>query len=128
MGGFSPRSCQQRPVGILPTDWSLEVVELCQKYQQTVVAIDLAGDETIKGSSLFPGHVKAYEVGPVWRRRQEGLPLRVPLPQERLSTLEGEPWGEGGRLHSQVHLSWVLAVLKIGDLVYTGDPTWCWEF
>ncbi|XP_048956442.1 adenosine deaminase isoform X5 [Canis lupus baileyi] len=42
-------------------NWSLEVVELCQKYQQTVVAIDLAGDETIKGSSLFPGHVKAYE-------------------------------------------------------------------
>lgn len=56
------------PVGILPTDWSLEVVELCKKYQhQTVVAIDLAGDETIQGSSLFPGHVKAYEVGPAGR-------------------------------------------------------------
>ncbi|KAK2504031.1 hypothetical protein MC885_020813 [Smutsia gigantea] len=46
-------------------NWSLEMVELCKKYrQQTVVAIDLAGDETIQGSSLFPGHVKAYEVGP----------------------------------------------------------------
>uniref|UniRef100_A0A8C8WLA1 Adenosine deaminase n=1 Tax=Panthera leo TaxID=9689 RepID=A0A8C8WLA1_PANLE len=43
-------------------NWSLEVVELCKKYQhQTVVAIDLAGDETIQGSSLFPGHVNAYE-------------------------------------------------------------------
>ncbi|XP_024895613.1 adenosine deaminase isoform X2 [Pteropus alecto] len=43
-------------------NWSLEVVELCKKYQQqTVVAIDLAGDETLEGSSLFPGHVKAFE-------------------------------------------------------------------
>ncbi|KAM5245882.1 adenosine deaminase [Ctenodactylus gundi] len=42
--------------------WSSEVVELCKKYQQqTVVAIDLAGDETIKGSSFFPGHVEAYK-------------------------------------------------------------------
>lgn len=41
------------------------MVALCKKYQhQTVVGIDLAGDETIKGSSLFPGHVQAYEVGP----------------------------------------------------------------
>lgn len=52
-------------MGIPPTDWSPEVVELCKKYQQqTVVGIDLAGDETIEGSSLFPGHLKAYEVGP----------------------------------------------------------------
>uniref|UniRef100_A0A673ULL7 Adenosine deaminase n=1 Tax=Suricata suricatta TaxID=37032 RepID=A0A673ULL7_SURSU len=43
-------------------DWSLEVLELCKKYRhQTVVAIDLAGDETIQGSSLFPGHVEAYK-------------------------------------------------------------------
>ncbi|XP_002747684.1 adenosine deaminase isoform X3 [Callithrix jacchus] len=43
-------------------NWSPEVVELCKKYQQqTVVAIDLAGDETIQGSSLFSGHVQAYE-------------------------------------------------------------------
>lgn len=40
------------------------MVELCKKYRyQTVVGIDLAGDETIQGSSLFPGHLKAYEVG-----------------------------------------------------------------
>lgn len=43
-------------------------MELCKKYRdQTVVAIDLAGDETIPGSSLFNGHREAYEVGP-WRR------------------------------------------------------------
>ncbi|XP_003253658.1 adenosine deaminase isoform X1 [Nomascus leucogenys] len=43
-------------------NWSPEVVELCKKYQQqTVVAIDLAGDETIPGSSLLPGHVQAYQ-------------------------------------------------------------------
>lgn len=56
-------------MGTLPTAWSPEVVELCKKYQkQTVVAIDLAGDETITGSSLFPGHLKAYEVGPMGSR------------------------------------------------------------
>ncbi|XP_020839775.1 adenosine deaminase isoform X1 [Phascolarctos cinereus] len=43
-------------------NWSPEVVELCKKYrQQMVVAIDLAGDETIEDSSLFPGHIQAYE-------------------------------------------------------------------
>ncbi|XP_004586118.1 adenosine deaminase [Ochotona princeps] len=43
-------------------EWSPEVVELCKKYRdQTVVAIDLAGDETIDGSSLFDGHREAYE-------------------------------------------------------------------
>lgn len=52
-------------MGVSPTDWSLEVVELCKKYkQQTVVAVDLAGDETLEGSSLFQGHVEAYAVGP----------------------------------------------------------------
>lgn len=52
-------------MGVSPADWSPEVVELCKKYRhQTVVGIDLAGDETIVGSSLFPGHLKAYEVGP----------------------------------------------------------------
>lgn len=32
-------------------NWPLEVLELCEKYQpQTVVAIDLVGDETLEGS------------------------------------------------------------------------------
>lgn len=57
-------------MGLSPPDWSPEVVELCKKYQrQTVVGIDLAGDETIEGSSLFPGHLQAYEVGPGGRSR-----------------------------------------------------------
>ncbi|XP_042739651.1 adenosine deaminase isoform X1 [Lagopus leucura] len=39
--------------------WSPEVVELCKKYQNnSVVAIDLAGDEMLKASS---DHKKAYE-------------------------------------------------------------------
>ena len=65
------RAVARGPAGISPTGWSPEVVELCKKYrEQTVVAIDLAGDETIKGSSLFPGHVEAYTVGPGERRSQ----------------------------------------------------------
>uniref|UniRef100_A0A8C8RLI3 Adenosine deaminase n=1 Tax=Pelusios castaneus TaxID=367368 RepID=A0A8C8RLI3_9SAUR len=41
--------------------WSLEVVELCKKYQNnTVVAIDLAGDELLTAET-FPGHRMAYE-------------------------------------------------------------------
>lgn len=44
-------------------DWSLEVVELCKKYQNDyVVAIDLAGDESINAETC-PEHQKAYEVG-----------------------------------------------------------------
>ncbi|XP_073436591.1 adenosine deaminase-like [Dendrobates tinctorius] len=42
-------------------EWSPEVVELCKKYQNdTVVAIDLAGDEGLK-SEVFPGHLQAYQ-------------------------------------------------------------------
>ncbi|KAM4691738.1 adenosine deaminase-like [Rhinophrynus dorsalis] len=42
-------------------NWSPEVVELCKKYRNdTVVAIDLAGDESLK-SEIFPGHLRAYE-------------------------------------------------------------------
>lgn len=66
---FLLHAAARGPAGISPTGWSSEVVELCKKYrEQTVVAIDLAGDETIEGSSLFPGHVQAYAVGPGERR------------------------------------------------------------
>ncbi|XP_030067680.1 adenosine deaminase [Microcaecilia unicolor] len=41
--------------------WSLEVVELCKKYHNdTVVAVDLAGDEALY-SEAYPGHKEAYE-------------------------------------------------------------------
>ncbi|NXY38817.1 ADA deaminase, partial [Pomatorhinus ruficollis] len=42
--------------------WSPEVVELCKKYQNdSVVAVDLAGDETLKVED-YSEHKKAYEV------------------------------------------------------------------
>ncbi|XP_078508054.1 adenosine deaminase-like isoform X1 [Lissotriton helveticus] len=42
-------------------DWSPEIAELAKKYwNDTVVAIDLAGDESLHGES-YPGHKKAYE-------------------------------------------------------------------
>ncbi|XP_069506252.1 adenosine deaminase-like [Ambystoma mexicanum] len=42
-------------------DWSPEIVELAKKYRNdTVVAIDLAGDESLNGDA-YPGHRKAYE-------------------------------------------------------------------
>ncbi|CAH2302904.1 adenosine deaminase [Pelobates cultripes] len=42
-------------------NWSVEVVELCKKYKNdTVVAIDLAGDESLN-CEAYPGHKKAYE-------------------------------------------------------------------
>lgn len=42
--------------------WSPEVVELCKKYRNnSVVAIDLAGDETVKVENSSE-HKKAYEV------------------------------------------------------------------
>lgn len=110
-------------VGISPTDWSPEVVELCKKYQQqTVVGIDLAGDETIQGSSHFPGHLKAYEVGP-----------------------KGSRWGEAGigglweklvSVHSREKSHRLVSVRPPGFprvLVGSGGsrncefPTCCWE-
>ncbi|NXU89420.1 ADA deaminase, partial [Xiphorhynchus elegans] len=42
--------------------WSPEVVELCKKYRNnSVVAVDLAGDETLKVEN-YSEHKKAYEV------------------------------------------------------------------
>ncbi|KAM3918348.1 adenosine deaminase-like [Leptodactylus fuscus] len=42
-------------------EWSPEIVELCKKYQNdTVVAIDLSGDEGLNGG-ISPGHLQAYE-------------------------------------------------------------------
>lgn len=43
-------------------DWSMEVLELCKKYQNDgVVAIDLAGDESLN-CEAYPLHRRAYEV------------------------------------------------------------------
>ncbi|MEE6513835.1 hypothetical protein FKM82_021658, partial [Ascaphus truei] len=43
------------------TDWSLEIVELCKKHRNdSVVAIDLSGDESLR-SETSPAIFKAYE-------------------------------------------------------------------
>uniref|UniRef100_A0A8D1F562 Adenosine deaminase n=1 Tax=Sus scrofa TaxID=9823 RepID=A0A8D1F562_PIG len=79
--------------------WSPEVVELCKKYrQQTVVAIDLAGDETIEGSSLFPGHVQAYEEAVksgVHRTVHAGEVGSAEVVKEAVDTLKTERLGHG---------------------------------
>ncbi|XP_062967897.1 adenosine deaminase isoform X4 [Cynocephalus volans] len=80
-------------------NWSLEVVELCKKYQQlTVVAIDLAGDETIEGSSLFEGHVKAYEEAlksGIHRTVHAGEVSSVDVVREAVDQLKTERLGHG---------------------------------
>ncbi|KAF7480755.1 hypothetical protein GHT09_007975 [Marmota monax] len=80
-------------------NWSLEVVELCKKYQHhTVVAIDLAGDETIKGSSYFPGHVEAYEEAvrsSIHRTVHAGESSPAEVVREAVDTLKTERVGHG---------------------------------
>ncbi|XP_037020454.2 adenosine deaminase [Artibeus jamaicensis] len=80
-------------------DWSPEVVELCKKYQhQTVVGIDLAGDETIQGSSLFPGHLKAYEEAVksgIHRTVHAGEVSSAEVVKEAVDTLKTERLGHG---------------------------------
>ncbi|XP_065422000.1 adenosine deaminase isoform X3 [Chrysemys picta bellii] len=57
--------------------WSLEVVELCKKYQNnTVVAIDLAGDELLLAET-FPEHRKAYEAINVLKTERIGHSYHV---------------------------------------------------
>ncbi|KAB0395528.1 hypothetical protein E2I00_010901, partial [Balaenoptera physalus] len=79
--------------------WSPEVVELCKKYrQQTVVAIDLAGDETIQGSSLFPEHVKAYAEAVksgIHRTVHAGEVGSAQVVREAVDTLKTERLGHG---------------------------------
>lgn len=104
------RAAARGPAGISPTGWSSEVVELCKKYrEQTVVAIDLAGDETIEGSSLFSGHVQAYAVGPGGRRLGSCRHGEAAC-RELISTLVGSGHmdrGSQGPLGFQVFLTWV---------------------
>ncbi|XP_023570609.1 adenosine deaminase [Octodon degus] len=79
--------------------WSLEVVELCKKYRhQTVVAIDLAGDETIKDSSYFPGHVEAYKEAlksGIHRTVHAGEANIAQVVQEAVDVLKTERVGHG---------------------------------
>uniref|UniRef100_A0A8C2DGQ5 Adenosine deaminase n=1 Tax=Cyprinus carpio TaxID=7962 RepID=A0A8C2DGQ5_CYPCA len=53
-------------------NWSMEVVELCKKYRQDgVVAIDLAGDESLSCES-HPGHKRAFEAVEVLKAERIG--------------------------------------------------------
>ncbi|XP_016074864.1 PREDICTED: adenosine deaminase [Miniopterus natalensis] len=80
-------------------NWSPEVVELCKKYQQqTVVGIDLAGDETIQGSSHFPGHLKAYEEAVrsgIHRTVHAGEAGSAEMVKEAVDMLKAERIGHG---------------------------------
>uniref|UniRef100_A0A8C2P2S4 Adenosine deaminase n=1 Tax=Capra hircus TaxID=9925 RepID=A0A8C2P2S4_CAPHI len=76
----------------------------CMRHQpswspeQTVVAIDLAGDETIKGSSLFPGHVEAYTEAVksgVHRTVHAGEVGPATVVKEAVDTLKTERLGHG---------------------------------
>ncbi|XP_048205437.1 adenosine deaminase isoform X2 [Perognathus longimembris pacificus] len=79
--------------------WSLEVLELCKKYHQnTVVAIDLAGDETIAGSSLFPGHMMAYKAAVengIHRTVHAGEVGSAEVVREAVDVLKTERLGHG---------------------------------
>lgn len=83
----------------MPTGWSPEVVELCKKYRhQSVVAVDLAGDETIQGSSLFPGHMKAFEEAVrsgIHRTVHAGEVGSADVVREAVDTLKTERLGHG---------------------------------
>uniref|UniRef100_A0A8C3A306 Adenosine deaminase n=1 Tax=Cyclopterus lumpus TaxID=8103 RepID=A0A8C3A306_CYCLU len=58
-------------------NWSMDVVELCKKYQQGgVVAIDLAGDESLN-SEANPEHRKAYEAVEVLKAERVGHGYRT---------------------------------------------------
>ncbi|XP_006132312.2 adenosine deaminase [Pelodiscus sinensis] len=77
--------------------WSLEVVELCKKYQNnTVVAIDLAGDELV--AETFPEHRQAYEeaercgIHRTAHAGEIGSPLVI---KEAINVLKAERLGHG---------------------------------
>ncbi|XP_063576607.1 adenosine deaminase isoform X3 [Pongo abelii] len=87
-------------------NWSPEVVELCKKYQQqTVVAIDLAGDETIPGSSLLPGHVQAYQRG-------QGRACWGPPPRAPMTWLSPFQEAVKSGIHRTVHAGEAVDILK----------------
>lgn len=49
------------------SDWSLEIVELCQEFSNDgVVGMDLAGDEVLGEIPAMKGHVNAFKVCRDW--------------------------------------------------------------
>ncbi|KAM6453753.1 adenosine deaminase isoform 1-T1 [Liasis olivaceus] len=78
--------------------WSPEIVELCKKYRNdTVVAIDLAGDESIIAESC-PEHRKAYEEAErcgIHRTVHAGEVGKPQVIQEAVNILKAERIGHG---------------------------------
>ncbi|XP_029911450.1 adenosine deaminase [Myripristis murdjan] len=81
-------------------NWSMEVVELCKKYhQEGVVAIDLAGDESLN-SEACPGHRKAYEEAVrcgIHRTVHAGEVGPASVVKEAVEVLKAERVGHGYR-------------------------------
>ncbi|XP_068120109.1 adenosine deaminase-like isoform X3 [Hyperolius riggenbachi] len=79
-------------------EWSPEIAELCKKYHNdTVVAIDLAGDEGLK-SETFPGHLRAYEEAVrcgIHRTVHAGEAGPSSVVKEAIDTLKAERIGHG---------------------------------
>ncbi|XP_037337105.2 adenosine deaminase [Pungitius pungitius] len=80
--------------------WSMDVVELCKKYQGGgVVAIDLAGDESLN-CKANPGHRKAYEEAErcgIHRTVHAGEVGPPSVVQEAVEVLKAERVGHGYR-------------------------------
>ncbi|KAL6119414.1 ada [Pungitius sinensis] len=80
--------------------WSMDVVELCKKYQgDGVVAIDLAGDESLN-CEANPGHRKAYEEAErcgIHRTVHAGEVGPPSVVQEAVEVLKAERVGHGYR-------------------------------
>ncbi|XP_061591148.1 adenosine deaminase [Cololabis saira] len=80
--------------------WSMDVVELCKKYKDDgVVAIDLAGDESLN-SEAYPDHRKAYEEAArrgVHRTVHAGEVGPASVVKEAVEVLKAERIGHGYR-------------------------------
>ncbi|XP_008286171.1 adenosine deaminase isoform X2 [Stegastes partitus] len=80
--------------------WSMDVVELCKKYQhEGVVAIDLAGDESLN-TEAYPDHRKAYEEAVrcgVHRTVHAGEVGPASVVKEAVEVLKAERVGHGYR-------------------------------
>uniref|UniRef100_A0A8D0CRQ2 Adenosine deaminase n=1 Tax=Sander lucioperca TaxID=283035 RepID=A0A8D0CRQ2_SANLU len=93
--------------------WSMDVVELCKKYQhEGVVAIDLAGDESLN-CEANPEHSKAYEEAVrcgIHRTVHAGEVSPASVVKEAVDVLKAERIGHGYRtLEDQVLYKKLLA-------------------
>ncbi|TNM86640.1 hypothetical protein fugu_006870 [Takifugu bimaculatus] len=81
-------------------NWSMDIVELCKKYQhEGVVAIDLAGDESLS-SEANPDHRRAYEEAArcgVHRTVHAGEVGPPSVVKEAVEVLKAERVGHGYR-------------------------------